>query len=112
MGTAGPIRPASRAGPRCANPPTRPLEKPTKLTVGDGLFLLAKPPSKRRATHGARCGAFWWFRYTFGHTKNKAGDVVPRESMIGLGAYPDVGLADAKGRRDEARRMLAESPPP
>lgn len=83
----------------------KPLEKPRKLAIGDGLYLLARPPSKRRAALGAAYGAFWRFRYT------RLKDGAVRENTIDVGRYPDVGLAEAKARRDEARRMLAESPP-
>jgi integrase len=62
-------------------------EKPKKLFDERGLFLLISPTG----------GKLWRFKYRF------AG----KEKLIGLGAYPDVSLADARGRRDEARKRVA-----
>jgi integrase len=59
-----------------------------KLPDGEGLYLFI-PPS----------GAKWWrFRYRF------AG----REQMISFGVYPEVSLAEARRRRAEARRLIAD----
>jgi integrase len=44
----------------------------------------------------------WRFRYRFSG----------REKMISLGLYPDVSLADARKRRDDARRDVASSRDP
>ncbi|MCI1191600.1 integrase arm-type DNA-binding domain-containing protein [Calidifontimicrobium sp. SYSU G02091] len=61
--------------------------KPGKHADGRGLHLEARPT-----------GVGWWrFRYRFGG----------REAMLSLGVYPDVPLALARARRDEARRMVA-----
>lgn len=61
--------------------------KPLKFSDGNGLHLEARPT-----------GAGWWrLRYRFGG----------RETMLSLGVYPDVPLALARERRDEARRLLA-----
>lgn len=65
----------------------RPRQTAYKLPDGDGLALLVKPT-------GARC---WRFRYTW-HG---------REKMLSLGLYPAVGLALARSKRDEMRRLLA-----
>jgi integrase len=65
----------------------KPKEKPYKLRDGRGLHLLITPSG----------GRLWRFRY------RHAG----RESMVSLGAYPDVPLKDARERREEARRALA-----
>lgn len=62
-------------------------EKPYKLTDEKGLFLLVHPNGSK----------YWRFKYRF------AG----KEKMLALGVYPDVRLADARTRRDEARRLLA-----
>lgn len=65
----------------------KPQDKPRKLSDGRGLFLLIQPS-----------GAKWWrFRYLFNG----------REKLLSLGVYPDVSLKDARERRDEARRLLA-----
>jgi integrase len=66
----------------------KPGEKPTKLFDERGMFLLVTPS-----------GSKWWrFRYAFGG----------KEKLLSLGVYPDVGLKDARGRRDSARKLLAE----
>lgn len=65
----------------------KPLDKPTKLTDGGGLYLLLKP-------NGAR----WWrLDYRFGS----------KRKTLSMGVYPDVSLKDARTRRDEARKLLA-----
>lgn len=62
--------------------------KPSKHADGRGLHLEARPT-----------GTGWWrFRYRFGG----------REGMLSLGVYPDVTLAMARARRDEARRLVAD----
>ncbi|TSE35159.1 tyrosine-type recombinase/integrase [Tepidimonas charontis] len=66
----------------------RPLDKPYKLTDERGLALLVNPNGSK----------LWRFRYRFGG----------KEKMLGLGAYPDVSLRDARERRDEARKLLAQ----
>lgn len=66
----------------------KPKGKPYKLPRELGLFLLVNPN-----------GAKWWrFAYTF------AG----KEQLLSLGVYPDVSLALARQRRDEARQQIAE----
>lgn len=74
----------------------KPLERPKKYFDVDGLFLLVK---RTKAKHGAR----WWrFRYKFGG-KSKG---------ISLGTYPEVPLARARQKRDEARAQLADGKDP
>ncbi len=58
-----------------------------KLYDARGLFLLVTPS-------GAKC---WRFKYRF------AG----KEKLLALGTYPDVSLADARERRDDARKLVA-----
>lgn len=61
--------------------------KPRKLNDGAGLVLDVRPT-----------GSGWWrLRYW----------LASREGMLSLGTYPEVGLADARARRDEARRLVA-----
>jgi integrase len=61
--------------------------KPVKLSDGGGLRLDVQPS-----------GAGWWrWRYHFGGA----------ERMLSLGTYPAVALADARTRRDSARKLLA-----
>jgi integrase len=64
----------------------KPAEKPYKLSDGGGLHLLVTPAG----------GRLWRMRYRH----------CGRESMIGLGAYPDVALKAARARRDEVRKLL------
>lgn len=66
----------------------KPLAKPQKLFDGDGLFMLITPAG----------GKLWRFKYRVGGT----------EKLLALGAYPEVSLADARTRREEARKILAQ----
>lgn len=70
----------------------RPKTKPYKLTDGDGLHLLVQ-------TGGSK---LWRFRYVF------AG----KENMLSLGAYPEVSLASARSKKDDARKLLADGKDP
>ncbi|STV22322.1 phage integrase family site-specific recombinase [Klebsiella pneumoniae subsp. ozaenae] len=45
---------------------------------------------------------YWRLRYRFGG----------KEKMLALGKYPEVSLADARARRDEARKLLANGVDP
>lgn len=65
----------------------RSREKPYKLSDDRGLYLLVTPK-------GSRC---WRFKYRFDG----------KEKTLAFGVYPDVGLADARDRRDAARRIVA-----
>lgn len=70
----------------------KPKEKEYKLTDSQGLYLLVKPS-------GAK---YWRYKYHF------AG----KEKKLAIGVYPDVSLAQARLRRDEARKLLAENKDP
>ncbi len=61
--------------------------KPTKHTDGQALYLLL-----------SATGKYWRLDYTF------AG----KRKTLALGQYPDVSLAKARKRRDEARTLLAD----
>ncbi|MFP3801799.1 tyrosine-type recombinase/integrase [Paraburkholderia sp. SIMBA_027] len=65
----------------------RPAEKDQKLFDGNGLFLLIKPSGQR----------YWRLKYRF------AG----KEKLLALGVYPEVTLAIARKKRDDAREKLA-----
>ena len=62
-------------------------EKPYKLFDGGGLFVLATPAG----------GKWWRLKYRFGG----------KEKQLSLGKYPLVTLDEARARRDEAKRLLA-----
>lgn len=62
--------------------------KPAKLFDERGLFLIVTPTG----------GKWWRFRYKFDD----------KEKLLSLGVYPDVGLKDARQRRDDARKLLAD----
>jgi integrase len=66
----------------------KPAPKPYKVYDERGLFLLVKP-------NGAR---LWRFKYSHSGV----------EKLLSLGAYPDVSLRQARTRRDEARRLVAD----
>lgn len=70
----------------------KPGEKDRKIFDGGGLFLLVTPSG----------GKLWRLKYDF-QGKNKT---------LALGAYPAVSLADARGRRDAAKKLLANDVDP
>ncbi|MBP8270495.1 MAG: integrase arm-type DNA-binding domain-containing protein [Sphaerotilus sp.] len=72
----------------------KPGDKPQKLADGGGLYLLLKPT-----------GAKWW-RWDYRRP------VSGKRNTLSLGTYPDVSLALARERRDEARRLLAQGVDP
>lgn len=63
-------------------------ERPRKLSDGGGLYLLVAPNG----------GRYWRYNYRY------AG----KQKTLALGVYPDVGLAKARERHWEARRLLAD----
>jgi len=71
----------------------KPGTKQTKIFDGDGLFLLLMPPGKK-SPNGSKC---WRFKYRFGG----------KEKLLALGTYPEVSLADARNKRDAARKQIA-----
>lgn len=62
----------------------KPKDKPYKMADGGGLYLLVNP-------NGAR---YWRLKYR----------VNGKEKLLALGVYPAVTLADARSKRDEAKR--------
>jgi len=65
----------------------KPAEKQYKLSDGKGLYLLILPSG----------GKYWHFR-------SKAGG---KEKLMSFGTYPEVSLADAREKREAARKQIA-----
>jgi integrase len=70
----------------------KPKEKDYKLSDGQGLYLLAN-------TTG---GKLWRLDYTF----------ASKRKTLALGNYPSISLADARQRRDDAKKLLANGVDP
>jgi integrase len=71
---------------------TKPAERALKLFDGGGMFLLVTPAGQR-----------WWrLKYRYGG----------KEKLISLGRYPEIGLKDARERRDACRKLLANDVDP
>ncbi len=66
---------------------TKPGAKPVRLFDGGGLYLEVAPSG----------GKWWRLKYR----------IDGKEKRLSLGVYPDVGLKDARERRDEARKQVA-----
>ena len=65
----------------------KPEEKEYSLVDGDGMSLLVKPGGSK----------YWRFRFRFGG----------KQHLMAFGVYPDVSLADARKKREEARKLVA-----
>ena len=70
----------------------RATDKPLKLSDGGGLFLLVQ-------SNGAK---YWRLAYR----------VTGKQKTLALGVYPEVSLSDARERREEARKQLANGADP
>lgn len=83
--------PLTDAAVRNAKPGVKPdgtaTSKPYKMGKAHGLYLEVPPSGGKR----------WRLKYRFGG----------KEKRLALSVYPDVTLADARRKRDEARRLLA-----
>jgi len=55
---------------------------------------------------------FCWFTLTVPNTGGFVIALMVKEKMLALGKYPEVSLADARSRRDEARKLLANGVDP
>lgn len=66
---------------------SKPKEKPYKLSDGGGLFLLINPNGSR----------YWRMKYR----------IAGKEKLLAIGVYPDVSLADARLKREEAKKVIA-----
>ncbi len=70
----------------------KPSNKPIRMFDGKGLYLEVAPSG----------GKLWRLKYRY------AG----KEKRLAFGSYPDVSLSDARERRDEARKILANGADP
>lgn len=70
----------------------KPKEKPYKLADGGGLYLFVQPD-------GAR---YWRLKYYY----------LGKEKLLALGVYPIVTLAEAREKRDQAKKLLANGQDP
>lgn len=66
--------------------------KPGKHFVGGGLYLLVQPNGRR----------YWRMKYRHGG----------RERLLSFGVYPEVSLAEARARRDDARTAMRDGADP
>lgn len=67
-------------------------DKEIKLFDGGGLYLLLTPSG----------GKLWRFKYRFGG----------KEKLLTFGTYPQISLADARHRREDAKKLLANDVDP
>ena len=65
----------------------KPADKPYKLADEKGLYLLVNA-----------AGKYWRMNYRYGG----------KRKTLALGVYPDVGLARAREKRDDARQKIAD----
>jgi hypothetical protein len=65
----------------------KPRERPYKMFDGGGLHLFVKPNGSK----------LWRLNYSW----------LGKQKTQSLGQWPDLSLADARAKRDEARRLLA-----
>ncbi|MBF0294532.1 MAG: tyrosine-type recombinase/integrase [Magnetococcales bacterium] len=71
---------------------TKPTDKVVKISDGNGLFLQINPNGSR----------YWRLAYRFGG----------KQKLMALGVYPEVSLKQARERRDEARKLMADGTDP
>lgn len=88
--------PLTDAAIRNAKPGVTPkgvtTEKPYKLGDAGGLYVEVRPDG----------GKYWRLKYRIGG----------KEKRLSLGVYPEVTLARARDRRDDARKLLADGVDP
>ena len=70
----------------------KPSERPYKLADGAGMYLLVHPTGSK----------YWRLKYR----------VAGKEKVLALGVYPEISLAEARIRRDDARLLIREGRDP
>lgn len=70
----------------------KPKAKPYKMADGGGMYLEVMPSGSK----------YWRLKYR----------IAGKEKRLALGVYPDVSLKDARVRRDETRKVLANDGDP
>ncbi|MFL9824158.1 tyrosine-type recombinase/integrase [Rhodoplanes sp. SY1] len=70
----------------------KPRDKPFKLSDGGGLYLVVSPSG----------GKLWRLKYRY----------LGREKLLSFGPYPLLQLAEARRRRDDAKRLLLDGTDP
>lgn len=70
----------------------KPKDKPYKMADGGGMYLEVMPNGSK----------YWRMKYRY------AG----KEKRLALGVYPDVSIADARDRREQARKLIANGTDP
>lgn len=76
----------------CQISTAKPQDKPYKLADGGGLYLLVNPNGSR----------YWRLKYR----------LAGKEKLLSIGVFPDVTLAEARDKRNEAKRLLANGEDP
>lgn len=64
----------------------KPKDRPYKLSDEKGLYLHVMPNG----------GKYWRLKYRFGG----------KEKVLALGVHPEIGLKEAREKRDEARKLI------
>ena len=74
----------------CRN--AKPSDKQYKLADEKGLFLLIHPNGSK----------YWRMKYRHGG----------KEKLLSFGVYPETSLSEARAKRDNARKLIAEGSDP
>lgn len=76
--------------PKCKNAKSQ--EKPYKLSDEKGMYLEIMPNGSK----------YWRMKYRYGG----------KEKRLALGVYPEIGLKEARAKRDDARKLLSDGVDP
>jgi Arm DNA-binding domain len=80
----------------------KPREKEYTMFDGNGLFLLIAAAKFTKDGVALPTSKLWRFKYTFSG----------KSKLLAFGVYPEVSLVDARQRRDDARKLLANGADP